>query len=318
MRFRKIAAALLTLALGFCLCQPAAFAATAADQHTQLQELPVSIQSTGETPLPKETLTVELEAVDNAPLPQVTTLEITDGETGSFGPIDYTKPGYYVYTVRQRAGVNTRGTYDETVYYLRVSVVWDNDKLVARMAVHTQADLMDEKVSSITFNNSYADNATVLNSELYRASLKISECVSHESSKVIIYIIAIPFSSSASTGKECTSRSGRNPVRIAVAISSSRCTNSNTNRKCRTICRTLKSLLSSIHLSQPGSSLGLNLRCGCVGRCYSGILNYTDHGRNENSSKYADDSDYYYELYECKALLGLESLKLLYHCKDLL
>ena len=44
MRFRKIAAALLTLALGFCLCQPAAFAATAADQHTQLQELPVSIQ----------------------------------------------------------------------------------------------------------------------------------------------------------------------------------------------------------------------------------------------------------------------------------
>lgn len=155
MRFRKIAAVLLTLALGFCLCQPAAFAATAADQHTQLQELPVSIQSTGETPLPKETLTVELEAVDNAPLPEVTTLEITDGETGSFGPINYTKPGYYVYTVRQRAGVNTRGTYDETVYYLRVSVVWDNDKLVARMAVHTQADLMDEKVSSITFNNSY-------------------------------------------------------------------------------------------------------------------------------------------------------------------
>ena len=155
MRFRKIAAALLTLALGFCLCQPAAFAATAADQHTQLQELPVSIQSTGETPLPKETLTVELEAVDNAPLPEVTTLEITDGETGSFGPINYTKPGYYVYTVRQRAGVNTRGTYDETVYYLRVSVVWDNDKLVARMAVHTQADLMDEKVSSITFNNRY-------------------------------------------------------------------------------------------------------------------------------------------------------------------
>ena len=155
MRFRKIAAALLTLALGFCLCQPAAFAATAADQHTQLQELPVSIQSTGETPLPKETLTVELEAVDNAPLPQVTTLEITDGETGSFGPISYAKPGYYVYTVRQCAGVNTRGTYDETVYYLRVSVVWDNDKLVARMAVHTQADLMDEKVSRITFNNSY-------------------------------------------------------------------------------------------------------------------------------------------------------------------
>ncbi len=155
MKFRKIAAALLTLALGFCICQPAAFAATAADQKADLEELPVSIQSTGETPLPKETLTVELEAVDNAPLPDVTTLEIMDGETGKFGPIHYTKPGYYVYTVRQIAGENTRATYDDTVYYVRVSVVWDNDKLVARMAVHTQADLMDEKVGSVTFNNSY-------------------------------------------------------------------------------------------------------------------------------------------------------------------
>ena len=70
MRFRKIAAALLTLALGFCLCQPAAFAATAADQHTQLQELPVSIQSTGEAPLPKFLLTEELGQWTMRPCPR--------------------------------------------------------------------------------------------------------------------------------------------------------------------------------------------------------------------------------------------------------
>lgn len=152
MKFRKIAAAILTLAFGFCMCQPAAYAA---EQKAELRELPVSIQSTGETPLPKETLTVELEAVDHAPLPQVTSLEITDGDTGSFGPIVYTKPGYYVYTITQKPGENSRAVYDETTYYVRVSVVWDDGQLVARMAVHTQADLMDTKSDSVTFNNRY-------------------------------------------------------------------------------------------------------------------------------------------------------------------
>ena len=44
MKFRRIAAALLTLALGFCLCLPAAFAA---EQKATLDGLKVSIQSTG-------------------------------------------------------------------------------------------------------------------------------------------------------------------------------------------------------------------------------------------------------------------------------
>ena len=77
-------------------------------------------------------------------------------------------------------------------------------------------------------------------------------------------------------------------------------------------------MLSSVHLSKECGCLVLDLLCHCVRGCNSGILNYAEHGGNEDSSKYADDSDYYYELYECKALLGLESLELLYHCKDLL
>lgn len=155
MKFRRIAAALLTLALGFCLCQPMAFAA----QTAELPGLSVSIQSTGETPLPKETLTVELEAVGSAPMPQITTLEITDGETAKFGPITYTTPGVYQYTITQRAGSNARGEYDNTVYHVVVTASWDNkngkDVFGVQVAVHTSADLKDDKTESVVFTNNY-------------------------------------------------------------------------------------------------------------------------------------------------------------------
>ena len=154
MKFRKIAAAVLTLALGFCLCQPAAYAA---EQKAELDGLSVSIQSTGETPLPKETLTVELKAEGNAPLPAdgITTLEIMDGETAKFGSITYTKPGAYHYTVTQKAGTNSRGVYDDTVYHVVVTALWEDGRFGCQVAVHTQPDLKDTKRESILFSNRY-------------------------------------------------------------------------------------------------------------------------------------------------------------------
>ena len=154
MKFRKIAAAVLTLALGFCLCQPAAYAA---EQKAELDGLSVSIQSTGETPLPKETLTVELKAEGNAPLPAdgITTLEIMDGETAKFGSITYTKPGAYHYTVTQKAGTNSRGVYDDTVYHVVVTALWEDGRFGCQVAVHTQPDLKDTKRESILFTNRY-------------------------------------------------------------------------------------------------------------------------------------------------------------------
>lgn len=152
MKFRKVAAVLLTLALGLCVCQSAAFAA---EQRAVLKELPVSIQSKGETPFPKETLTVELKAVDGAPLPEETTLAIQDGETGAFGPIEYTAPGYYTYQITQQAGSNSRGRYDETVFYVRVSVAWEGAELRATAAVHTDAEMSDTKQDEVRFVNSY-------------------------------------------------------------------------------------------------------------------------------------------------------------------
>lgn len=152
MKFRKAAAVLLTLALGLCVCQPASFAA---EQRTVLQELPVSIRSKGETPFPKETLTVELKAVEGAPLPEETTLAIRDGETGAFGPIEYTAPGYYTYQITQQAGGSSRGRYDETVFYVRVTVAWEGAALKATAAVHTTPERSDPKRDEVCFVNRY-------------------------------------------------------------------------------------------------------------------------------------------------------------------
>ena len=159
MKFRRIAAALLTLALGFCLCLPAAFAA---GQEASLEKngLEVSIRSTGETPLPKETLTVELKAVDNAPMPEGSvngskTLQIMDGTSDAFGTIKYTKPGVYCYTITQAPGENSRGQYDNTVYYVKVTASWEDGKFGTTVAIHTDAEMTGAKKNAVEFVNNY-------------------------------------------------------------------------------------------------------------------------------------------------------------------
>lgn len=100
---------------------------------------------------------MELKAKGNAPLPAdgITTLEIMDGETAKFGSLTYTKPGAYHYTVTQKAGTNTRGVYDDTVYYVVVTALWEDGRFGCQVAVHTQSDLKDTKRESILFTNRY-------------------------------------------------------------------------------------------------------------------------------------------------------------------
>ena len=163
MKFRRIAAALLTLALGFCLCLPAAFAAELkVTQEATLKDngLEVSIRSTGETPLPKETLTVELKAVDNAPMPEDSvngskTLQIMDGTSDAFGTIKYTKPGVYCYTITQAPGENSRGQYDNTVYYVKVTASWEDGNFGTTVAIHTDAEMTGAKKNAVEFVNNY-------------------------------------------------------------------------------------------------------------------------------------------------------------------
>ena len=50
-------------------------------------------------------------------------------DRAALAPSIIQSPGYYVYTVRQARDCLTPAEPGETVYYLRVSEVWDNDNL---------------------------------------------------------------------------------------------------------------------------------------------------------------------------------------------
>ena len=118
-------------------------------------QIPVSIQTSGETPSPEENYTVELQAVDDAPMPSENVLEISGSGKAFFSPIQYTTPGIYYYTITQQSGTHKRGHYDQTVYYVKVSVTnGENGNLETVIAAHTDADMTDAKCD-ITFTNYY-------------------------------------------------------------------------------------------------------------------------------------------------------------------
>lgn len=72
-----------------------------------------------------------------------------------FSPIQYTTPGIYYYTITQQSGTHKRGHYDQTVYYVKVSVTnGENGNLETVIAAHTDADMTDAKCD-ITFTNYY-------------------------------------------------------------------------------------------------------------------------------------------------------------------
>lgn len=148
---RKIPAAVLLLVLCLTVFPLSAFAA---DTSVGVA-IPVSVELSGETPSPEETYTFVLQAVDNAPMPEESTLKIIGAGKGEFPVINYSTPGIYCYTVTQQAGSHDRGHYDATVYYVRVSVTnGEYGGLEAVVAVHTDAAMTSEK-QDMTFTNTY-------------------------------------------------------------------------------------------------------------------------------------------------------------------
>ncbi|MCC8128250.1 MAG: hypothetical protein LIO92_12810 [Clostridiales bacterium] len=154
--FEKVASAVLAAALGMTLTAGVAFA-----QDPVTVEIPVTVSiSSTYKPSTAESMQVILEAVDaDSPMPEGSTdgaysVTISGEGSATLGAITYTTPGIYNYTVHQAAGSNSRGTYDSTVYQVKVQIT--NDKsgnLIASVVSHV--DGMDEKPADIAFTNSY-------------------------------------------------------------------------------------------------------------------------------------------------------------------
>ncbi|MGI5873610.1 MAG: Spy0128 family protein [Bacillota bacterium] len=97
--------------------------------------------------------TMNLSGIDNAPLPEKTT--VTNDGVGkvSFGPIHYTEPGEYVYEISEIAGDTEGVTYDDTVIKAVVTVTETDGKNVAELTFEG---------GNSTFTNTYTP---ILNTE---------------------------------------------------------------------------------------------------------------------------------------------------------
>ncbi len=164
MKFRRFAAALLMAALCLIACLPTGFAAG----YTATLGLEVQVQCTGSS-IPEETFALELMAKGNAPMPAHTAsgeaavvTVANDGDkvvTAVFPEITFTQPGYYYYTLKQAEGTSANGTYDSTVYYLKVKVVNSGDALRTDVMAFTSSDMpADAKQSEILFVNHYVSD----------------------------------------------------------------------------------------------------------------------------------------------------------------
>ncbi len=128
--------------------------------------IPVTVSVSGEegtldTDIPEETYTFVLTAVDSAPMPSSDTLTITGSGSASF-EIDYSIVGVYQYTVKQdstnlsgeNSTCNDRGNYDDTVYYVTVTVTNTEDGgYGVTVAVH-KGSTTGDKVD-LAFENTY-------------------------------------------------------------------------------------------------------------------------------------------------------------------
>ena len=169
MKIRKIAAALLTMALCLGLCLPAALAEGTTQQYASVENLTVNVRCTGSAGIPREELTVRLTPRDGAPMPEnakylEVTLNTADCTRDSgyqtsaefAGKFEYTKPGNYQYEVVQLPGSAANGTYDNRVMIVHVSTSWNGETFGRQVWVTVEGQTGAEKLEDITFTNRYA------------------------------------------------------------------------------------------------------------------------------------------------------------------
>ena len=146
---RKFPAVLLLAVLCLTVFPISAMAAGVAEV-----KIPVSVELSGEKPSPDETYTIILQGEDEAPMPEENTITITGAGKAEFPAVEYAVPGVYTYSVSQQPGKLENGHYDNTVYYVKVTVTnGESGDLEAVVAAHTDAQMNSEK-QDIGFVNS--------------------------------------------------------------------------------------------------------------------------------------------------------------------
>ena len=156
MKIRKIAAALLTMALCLGLCLPAALAEGTTQQVASVENLTVNVRCTGSAGIPREELTVRLTPRDGAPMPEgrrsgVYACTVTGGGSAVLS-LPAAQVGRHLYTLHQEAGGYVRGEYDSRVYHIAVTVTADG---ACTAAVYGDGAMAGDKYDAAVFRNVY-------------------------------------------------------------------------------------------------------------------------------------------------------------------
>ena len=125
----------------------------AAAADTCQASIPVRVQVVPETEVP---FTLRLEGEDQAPMPAQDTLSFSGSGAGAFGPIVYSIPQDYRYTIRQVPGSDAGVTYDDTVFTILVRVTEALDGSLSP-EIWGVRDGESEKIQEIVFYNRYAE-----------------------------------------------------------------------------------------------------------------------------------------------------------------
>lgn len=132
-----------------------------ASEKTEVK-IPVSVNLTGAEPARSENYTFRLiPESSRTPMPEgcegSCDITVSGNGTAEFAAIGYTVPGIYGYTVMQMPGNNVNCTYDDTVYYVRVTVSnAKNGGLETSLSAHRDKQMADKK-QMIEFDNTYAE-----------------------------------------------------------------------------------------------------------------------------------------------------------------
>lgn len=158
---RKIFAAAMLLIMLSLVCG----AALAAQEPAKVAQ-EVEITLSGSLPSPRETFTVVMEALkDSNPMPGGQTggtysIEILGekkkGNEGTFPTITFDQVGKYQYLIWQEPGKHPRGTYDDTVYTMTVTVLNKPNFSGFDVTVTFRDDKGGPKPDTDLFHNSYA------------------------------------------------------------------------------------------------------------------------------------------------------------------
>lgn len=159
MKRKILAAAILTLLYAMMLCGAAL---AAQEPGTVNQEVIITLSGT--LPGHRETFTVVMEALDgNNPMPggqtggtySIDILGQTRENSGWFPTMTYTRPGRYMYEVWQVPGDHPRCTYDETHYFMTVTVLNKPDFSGFDVTVTFRDDEGGPKPDNDLFHNEY-------------------------------------------------------------------------------------------------------------------------------------------------------------------